>query len=70
MKRWIVEHRFAWFPVLIRNNAYGLVHGKPQHWAWLKRYTRVSVYKTNLGRYRTYDTWLGHIKYAVPGDEV
>lgn len=68
MKRWKVEKCFAWRPAFIRNKCAGFL--APQKWVWLRRYTRVSVYKTNLGRYRTYDTVMGHVDYPVPKDEV
>jgi hypothetical protein len=69
MKKWIVERRFAWFPVLIRNKCVGFMG--QQSWVWFKRYTRVSVYKPfpEPGRYRTYDTVLGWKNYPVPGEE-
>lgn len=70
MKMWIVEHTFAWFPVFIRNNAYGLYPARPRHWTWLKRYTRVKQWKYFKNRYRTVDTRLGHINYPIPEGEV
>jgi hypothetical protein len=68
MKKWKVDHCFAWKPVFIRNKALGFMG--LQKWVWLRRYTRVWVYKGLLGRYRTHDTVLGHVKYDVPDLEV
>lgn len=69
MKKWIVEKRFAWFPVLIREKCLGWAGH--QRWVWFKKYTRVSVFKPfpAPGRYRTHDTVLGHHDYQVPGGE-
>lgn len=67
MKTWIIEHKFAWRPVLIRNKIAGIF--MPQYWTWLRRYTRVSKFSHALDRYRTYDTVLGHHDYPIPGGE-
>ena len=70
MKRWKVDHAFAWFPVLIRNKGYGLVGRMSERWVWLKRYTRVWRWSYPLNRYRTHDTVLGHINYPTTDEEI
>jgi hypothetical protein len=70
-KKWVVEHRFAWFPALIRNKT-KIPMQMGMHWVWFKKYTRVSVWKPfpEPGRYRTYETVLGHVNFPVSNEDV
>lgn len=58
MKNYIVEFKFAWLPVFIRNRMSFNGFAKP-HWVWFRTYTRVYKFHHASGQYRTYDTILG-----------
>lgn len=53
----IVEHRYAWFPVFIRNYVPGIGH-VGSHFTWFKKYTVVKALDEN-GKYKTITSFLG-----------
>lgn len=56
---WKVRFGFAWLPVLIRERDWLFGFTRPR-WVWFRGYTRVFLWSPELGRYKTFDTFLGH----------
>lgn len=60
MKDWVITYHFALpiWPALIRNRMpfFGIAGA---YWIYWGKYTRVKYWHKRLGRYRTYDSYLG-----------